>query len=137
MGCVEELWGKRKPRGSSGKSENPESNETGTGRTISFIYHSWIMTKGSLSSFQLSYSTLFFFLQSSLMLLSPANSLSSILSFLCRSSLYIYLISVQIILISMTILSHRVAAALMIHLLYSLMAFSNALQQSTFHAVVY
>lgn len=107
MGCVEEQWGKQTPRGSRGKSENPESNGAGTGRMISSIYHSWTMIR---VHFDVSLTFQF---------------LSLLLDVLLCT-----FISIQIILISMTI------PALEIHHLYTLMAFSNALQQSTFRAVV-
>lgn len=61
----------------------------------------------------------------SLTFLSFANSLSSILSFPCRPPLSIHLISIQLILMSMTILRCSVAVALVIHHLYPLMAFSK------------
>lgn len=73
---------------------------------------------------------------SSLMFISLAISLSLILSFPCRFPMYIHFISIQLIWISMTIRSCRVAAELVIHQLSPLMAFSKALQQSAFCAVV-
>lgn len=108
VGCVEEQWGKQTPRGSTGKSENPESNKAATGRTISSIYHSWTISRVHFNVF--------------------VHWL-----FIC---LWVSNFRLDVFQFSSLLLAIMTILALEIHHLLTLIAFSNAIQQSTVHAVV-